>query len=137
MLECWQWTKESAKTSISEDQLRLARGTNDRGLSTAGWITLVHFLKHCLSSQVSPLTKYHMIFYQAASRKAPWHVCSQPNILSYFCFSKTSSSKTVSRKKKFIWHNWVSNKTRNSHFNRDLTTKIPYFDKKINTYHAN
>lgn len=48
--------------------------------------------------QESIPAKHHMPFRQATSRKAP-HICSQKNILPNVCFRKTSSQKTVSRKR--------------------------------------
>ena len=69
--------------------------------------------KHHMFSQASALAKYHSPPFQATSRKTPH---SQKNIFLCVCLGKTSSHKTVSRKKSITWHNWISKETRKFHF---------------------
>jgi len=99
-------SKESRHTNArvssvkpDEDQKRAAKQTNARELSNVCWVMYTYILSSqtpCVPSSVC-FTKMSYAL-SPGSFQEKHHVCSHQNILSCFCFNKTFSQKTVSRK---------------------------------------
>lgn len=103
MQQCHWWRPDSAKPK--EDQQRVPRQNQCKNTV------------HCLLGSTYTLSK-HMFLKRLLHQNTTHPFMRQlPGKHLVSVLSKTSSHKTVSRKKKITWNNWVSNQTRNSHFN--------------------